>query len=225
MSSTTVTFTGVSVPQLAIVELPAPGQETRWRAPVNGTKTRASSPSATRSPVAYSSWTPEPKCPWFLFTHTTLLAFPMTGITAEECAWTFTLGWVARFGVPLDITSNRGRQFTSAISTHFSHTLGSKIHRTTSYHPQSNGPNLQRAMHVFVCIDASHPTCNPPYAGPFRILERDSKNFTIELPGRSEVISTDHIKPAVLPHEDSAISTHCGRIVCCPRRFLSEGRE
>lgn len=40
---------------------------------------------------------------------------PMTSISAEECARTFTLGWVARFGVPLDITSDRRRQFTSAI--------------------------------------------------------------------------------------------------------------
>jgi cleavage and polyadenylation specificity factor subunit 1 len=66
-------------------------------------------------------------------------AFPLADITASSCANAFLLGWVARFGVPLEITSDRGRQFTSALWTAMAHSLGSQVHRTTAYHPQSNG--------------------------------------------------------------------------------------
>ena len=66
-------------------------------------------------------------------------AFPLRGITAEECANQFLHGWVARFGLPEDITSDRGRQFTSALWRKLCETLGANIHHTTSYHPQSNG--------------------------------------------------------------------------------------
>jgi uncharacterized protein YeaC (DUF1315 family) len=41
-------------------------------------------------------------------------AVPLTGITAEECADAFMAGWVARFGVPATVTTDRGTQSTSA---------------------------------------------------------------------------------------------------------------
>ena len=49
------------------------------------------------------------------------------------------LNWIARFGVPLDITSDRGSQFTSQLWSDISQFLGTKHHRTTAYHPQANG--------------------------------------------------------------------------------------
>lgn len=66
-------------------------------------------------------------------------AFPMTKVTAEESARTFTLGWIACFGMPLDITSDRGCQFTSSIWNHLASSLGYKLHHMTLYHPQANG--------------------------------------------------------------------------------------
>ena len=38
-------------------------------------------------------------------------AVPLQDITAASCARAFMTGWVARFGVPLQMTSDRGRQF------------------------------------------------------------------------------------------------------------------
>ena len=66
-------------------------------------------------------------------------AFPLTDITSASCARVFMSGWVARFGIPLVITSDRGRQFTSALWSTMAEALGSQIHHTTSYHPQANG--------------------------------------------------------------------------------------
>ena len=48
-------------------------------------------------------------------------------------------GWVARFVVLLQMTSDRGRQFISSLWSEMARSLGTQLHRTTSFHPQANG--------------------------------------------------------------------------------------
>ena len=57
----------------------------------------------------------------------------------EEHHAALTSGWIARFGVPSIITSDRGVQFTSQIWQILCKTLRIKHVVTTAYHPQSNG--------------------------------------------------------------------------------------
>ena len=66
-------------------------------------------------------------------------AIPMRCTTAEACADAFALHWVARYGVPHSITTDRGAQFTSAVWKCLCCKLGAKHILTTAYHPQSNG--------------------------------------------------------------------------------------
>ena len=66
-------------------------------------------------------------------------ATPMVDITAETVAQTFVNSWIARFGVPSTVTTNRGRRFESALWQKLMQLLGTKRLRTTSYHPISNG--------------------------------------------------------------------------------------
>eukprot|EP00096_Caligus_rogercresseyi_P008993 TRINITY_DN296_c0_g2_i1.p1 TRINITY_DN296_c0_g2~~TRINITY_DN296_c0_g2_i1.p1 ORF type:complete len:1084 (+),score=65.75 TRINITY_DN296_c0_g2_i1:228-3479(+) len=66
-------------------------------------------------------------------------AIPISDISAETCVAAMMHGWVARFGCPETITTDRGRQFTSELWATFARLLGSKHSQTTSYHPQSNG--------------------------------------------------------------------------------------
>ena len=47
--------------------------------------------------------------------------------------------WIARFGVPASITSDRGRQFISELWRDVLHLFGIKPTQTTLYHPQANG--------------------------------------------------------------------------------------
>jgi hypothetical protein len=66
-------------------------------------------------------------------------ALPLRSTSAESCATTLIAGWVARFGVPQQITSDRGSQFCSSVSDSFTRRLGIKSCLTTPYYPQSNG--------------------------------------------------------------------------------------
>ena len=59
--------------------------------------------------------------------------------TASACADALVSGWIARFGVPETITSDKGAQFTSDVWKVLCNSLGVAHVTTTSYHPQSNG--------------------------------------------------------------------------------------
>lgn len=64
---------------------------------------------------------------------------PLTDITASNVAIAFVSGWISRFGVPLNVVSDRGSQFLSEFFQQISQIMGFNHLRTTSYHPQSNG--------------------------------------------------------------------------------------
>ncbi len=66
-------------------------------------------------------------------------AIPLRSTSAASCADALVSGWVSRFGVPEQVTSDRGRQFCSSIWDALSRQLGIKMRFTNAYHPQSNG--------------------------------------------------------------------------------------
>ena len=225
-------------------------------------------------------------------------AIPLSSTTAAEVARAFIGCWVARFGTPGDISSDRGSQFTSELWTEVAGHLGMKIHRTTAYNPQSNGlcerfhrdmkaalrasltgcdwvdrlpwvmlglrsapkedlqasaaelvygqplrvpgeflpeattpwspashlsaargaagafapvptsrhclpqtyvpKDLPSARYVFIRHDSHRSPLQPPYDGPFRVLEAGEKNFVVDMGGRPERVAIDRLKPAHL---------------------------
>ena len=62
-------------------------------------------------------------------------AVPLEDITAEAILEAFISGWVARFGVPKRITSDRGAQFTSGTWTEWCRQLQVEHIKTTAFHP------------------------------------------------------------------------------------------
>ena len=66
-------------------------------------------------------------------------AVPLATMTAADCASALLRVWIARFGVPADITTDQGRQFGSDLWQELHRLLGIKSLRTTAYHPQANG--------------------------------------------------------------------------------------
>ncbi|XP_059096079.1 uncharacterized protein LOC131890689 [Tigriopus californicus] len=218
-------------------------------------------------------------------------------MSSGDCAGALVHGWISRFGIPEKITTDRGRQFESALWHELGRFLGFKCSRTTSYHPQTNGlverfhqslkaslmaklgnindwyqelpwvllglrsavkddlgyspaqatygeslrvpgrffstdpvppasgtfvadircriskfpfvnprrhgsvyhshlrPYLQ-LISCFVRVDACTPPLTPPYVGPYKIIERHSDYFVLDLNGRIDTVTVDRLKPA-----------------------------
>ncbi|KAM7313394.1 Transposon Tf2-9 polyprotein [Ixodes scapularis] len=58
--------------------------------------------------------------------------------------------------------------------------------------------DLETCSHVFLRRDQVRRPLEPAYDGPFRVLNRQAKTFTLDLNGRRDVVTTDRVKPAYL---------------------------
>ena len=263
-------------------------------------------------------------------------AIPLTNTSTETVAQAFLFGWIARFGVPSSLTSDRGGQFKSHLWEHLMKLLGISHVRTTAYHPSANGmverfhhqlkaslmckaptnwfealpvtllgirstlkedlhctsaelvygttlrlpgdffqastptdmvedplsyvdrlkstmrqltampprhhtnrksyipPDLSSSPHVFVRSDSVKRSLQPPYDGPYPVLKRTSKHYTVSINNQHQTISIDRLKPAFLedpeppqlsptppstPSSESTRTTRSGRTVRWPDRF------
>ena len=57
---------------------------------------------------------------------------------------------------------------------------------------------LPIATHVFVRVDAHKFPLQAHYKGPFKVLERHSKYFKLDLGNREDTVSIDRLKPAFM---------------------------
>ena len=67
------------------------------------------------------------------------VAIPISDISAQSVADSFTHGWIQHYGIPATITTDRGSQFSSEIFQQLTRTWGIKALMTTPYHPEANG--------------------------------------------------------------------------------------
>lgn len=115
--------------------------------------------------------------------------------------------------------------------------------RKSTYIPKS----LTTATHVFVRQDAHRGPLDKPYNGPFKVITRGDKFFTIDYNGRQDKVSIDRLKAAFLdadllgrfepvssspppirrpirtdappPQSRREVTTRAGRVVRQPDRF------
>ena len=87
-------------------------------------------------------------------------AIPILDIRAESVADAFFRGWVARFGTPATITTDRGAQFESRLWDTLCNQFGITRNSTTSYHPQSNGM-VERFHRQLKAANMAHESPNP----------------------------------------------------------------
>ena len=59
---------------------------------------------------------------------------------------------------------------------------------------------------VFLRTDKHRTPLQPPYTGPFRVLQRRPKNFKIDVGGRKETVSVDRLKPAFLDSSSKVVT-------------------
>ena len=83
-------------------------------------------------------------------------AYPLQDQRAEIIAMVFVQKFVSRFGVPLQLHSDQGRNFESVLFNDVCNLLGVDKTRTTALHPQSDGMverfnrTLENQLAVFV---------------------------------------------------------------------------
>uniref|UniRef100_A0A5S6Q0E0 RNA-directed DNA polymerase n=1 Tax=Trichuris muris TaxID=70415 RepID=A0A5S6Q0E0_TRIMR len=113
-----------------------------------------------------------------------------------------------------------------------------KMIPTTTSHHGSLTPfvhkDLMSTSHVFIRKGGVKKPLTTPYDGPYRVIERNTKFFTLDMRGKQRVIGLDRLKPAFLPAEDSSQGksgsttkpnsdvirkTRFGRVVRIPDRF------
>ncbi|XP_064475549.1 protein NYNRIN-like [Ornithodoros turicata] len=86
-------------------------------------------------------------------------AVPLPDNTHEQVARAFASSWVSRYGAPLRLTTDRGRQFESRLFRSLVTLLGSKHIRTTAYHAAANGL-VERCHRQLKAALRSYPSPN-----------------------------------------------------------------
>ena len=88
--------------------------------------------------------------------------------------------------------------------SHLQDTMAAYKYTRPSWHGNENAKGtisklLQTCSEVFVLQPGLKPSLQCPYKGPFKVINRNNKVFTISLPnGHTETVSIDRLKPATL---------------------------
>lgn len=129
-------------------------------------------------------------------------AIPLVDTTATSVAIAFMSGWISRFGVPLQVVTDRGSQFEGELFSNLSSIIGFHHIRTTSYHPQANG-----------IIERVHRTLKAA------IMARQQNWFT-SLP-----IVLLGIRMTPNSTEFSPFTAVTGSFMLCPQPLISSDRQ
>ena len=96
--------------------------------------------------------------------------------------------------------------------------------------------NLSNCSHAFVCRDSVRKPLQQPYDGPYQILNRADKHFTLDVNGKKAVISLDRLKPAYLdlpsstslsdpPQDKELVTDHNTKTVSTGHTTTRSGRR
>ena len=64
--------------------------------------------------------------------------------------------------------------------------------------------NLQTCTHAFIRHDAIRKPLQAPYEGPYEVISRSPKHFTMNVKGTKEIVLLDRLKPAFVDTPISA---------------------
>lgn len=96
-------------------------------------------------------------------------------------------------------------------NTHFSDVITNAIkkmqavRRSTDRRAMFIHDDLKVCTHVFIRTDAYRRPLTPTYEGPYRVLKRHNKVYTVKINDRQVNISIDRLKPAFIPNTEEAV--------------------
>ena len=64
-----------------------------------------------------------------------------------------------------------------------------------------------------------------PYDGLYRVIKRTDKHFTIDINGRNDTVSIDHLKPTHLDTDNSHPTSQIAHLTIQPCRTTRSGRH
>lgn len=149
-------------------------------------------------------------------------AIPLPDITAETVADAFIVNWIARFGVPQSVTTDRGAQFESNLWKQLMSRLGSIKIKTTSYHPQSNGlierfhRRLKDALRAHADIDPHHWIDKLPFillSARTALRDDDMHSPAQTVYGSNLVLPSDLIAPESTSNSYTNITTYTKNLI------------
>ena len=134
------------------------------------------------------------------------------------------------FNSPLVSSDNYQGDFVRNLHEHFQHIHPSPT-RITPHLKHYVDKNLQTCTHVWWRNDSTKSSLQAKYTGPYRVVKRTDKVFTIEMKDSLKQVSIDRLKVAHLLVSTnssadvhnfvlSAITTRIGRVVRRSTRFL-----
>ncbi|XP_046965859.1 uncharacterized protein LOC124534193 [Vanessa cardui] len=68
--------------------------------------------------------------------------------------------------------------------------------------------DLASTSHVFLRDDTLRGALQPPYTGPYEVIERGDKTFKIQVKGRNVAVSIDRLKPAYILFNPSPVTNY-----------------
>lgn len=157
-------------------------------------------------------------------------AYAIPNMEAKTVARVIVDQWVSRFGVPLQLHSDQGRNFESAVFKDVCEILGIDKTRTTPLHPQSDGmvERFNRTMEEHLSkVVSSHQRdwdrLLPVFLLAYRSAPHDSTSHSPSriVFGRELRLPCDLLLGST-PDEDRRSSLHSGTYVDELRRTLSE---
>ena len=109
------------------------------------------------------------------------------------------------YGTPLALPGEFVEAGCNRTSDNFLNVLRNKVSRTaptpTSRHghsPSYISRDMPTCEYVFIRRDCHRTPLQRPYDGPFKVLQRNNKAFTIDVGGKAELVSIDRLKAAHL---------------------------